>query len=291
VAAVRNELGHKDPYPRWVHRYTANTGPSGTEGFVWFESLVTNKHYDLYGHSDFMTAPHMEEHWMPFIRQPPNPLAIKHGRDVETEQEFLRIFADTDQLDIKTFGPKYTTVYVTDDMAISWIKANPDIYTFLVDRRTGNTVGYLNAPPVTKSMYNRLRQGKADDNSITGVDVLPYEGSQDLRVYLMSIVIDEDCRQLGQGPWHQAYVQLIGAFLDKLIDYARHKKVFVSHLLATAWTEEGQRVCRSLGMRPVGRDRLDDVIFEVNLQKITTTKGLLPALSRLLSVYNELRQS
>jgi hypothetical protein len=146
----------------------------------------------------------MSEHWLPFIRRAPNPLSIRHGRDVQSEREFIDIFADTDQLDTKAFGAKYSSVYVTDDMAINWIRANADIYTFLTDRRSGRTVGYLNAPPLNNGMYRRLRRGKANDNDITGSDIVSYDKDQRLKIYLMSIVVDEEYRQLGQGPWHQA---------------------------------------------------------------------------------------
>jgi hypothetical protein len=287
VAIVQNECGHKDPWPKLCYRYAPGTGRSGAEGFEWFDSLVNNKHYDYHTHSDFLSLPHMTEHWLPFFHRPPNPLAIRHGRDVQSEQEFLNIFADTDQLDIKAFGKKYDSVYVTDDMALGWIRANPDIYTFLIDRRSQKTVGYLNAPPLNSSMYKKLRRGRANDNDISGADIVSYDNNQTVKIYLMSVVIDEDYRQLGQGPWHQAYVQLIGGFLDKLTDYAKHKSIFATHLLATAWTDEGERICKSLGMEPVGRDKFGDRIYEVDLATVTTVKGLLPALARLLSVYKK----
>ena len=184
VAMVQNECGHKDPWPKWSYRYAPGTGRSGADGFIWFDSLVSNKHYDYHTHSDFLALPYMREHWLPFFRQPPNPLSIKHGRDVQSEQEFIEIFADTDQLDTKAFGIKYGSVYITDDMAINWIRANPDIYTFLTDRRSGQTVGYLNALPLSSNIYKKLRRGKANDNDISGADVVSYENDQRLKIYL-----------------------------------------------------------------------------------------------------------
>lgn len=83
-------------------------------------------------------------------------------------------------------------------------------------------------------------------------------------------------------------MQLIGGFLDKLIDYAKYKSIFVTHLLATAWTDDGERICKSLGMKPVGKDSFGDRIYEVDLARVTAVKGLLPALVRLLSVYKRL---
>jgi hypothetical protein len=280
VAIVRNECGHKDPWPRWSYRYAPGTGPSGSDGFKWFQSLVEDRSYDLYHHSDFFSLPHMEKHWLPFLRKQPYPLAIKRGRDVGDKEEFIRIFADTGELDEKAFGKRYSgEVYVTDEMALNWIRVNPDIYTFLIDRRSGRTVGYLNAPPVNNSMYTRLRRGRAGDNEITGGDIVEYGRDQQRKIYLMSIVIDESYRQIGHALWQQAYVQLISGFLDVLADYAIHKCVFVTHLLATAWTGEGERICKSLGMTPVGKDRFGDEIYEVKLSNIAHEKRLMPALA------------
>jgi hypothetical protein len=287
---VRNECGHKDPWPRWSYRYAPGTGPSGRDGFKWFPSLVEDSSYDHYRHSDFFSLAHMKTHWLPFLRTPRNPLAIRHGRDVESEDEFIRIFVDTDKLDKTAFGKRYTDdAYVTDEIALGWIRVNPDIYTFLIDRGSGRTVGYLNAPPLTSSMYSKLRRGQADDNEITGRDIVEYDHDQQLKIYLMSIVIDASCRHIGHALWQQAYVQLIGGFLDMLADLARHKSIFVTHLLATAWTDEGERICKSLGMTPVGKDRFGDQIYEVNLSNIARGKRLMPALTRLLAVYRKTR--
>jgi GNAT superfamily N-acetyltransferase len=187
---------------------------------------------------------------------------------------------------VEAFGRNYEAAYVTDDTALEWIKINPDIYTFLVDRASGKAVGYINAIPVDDALYTAIRRGSVADNEIAASGIVAYEREQEIKVYLMSIAVSEQHRQWGQGLWGQGYVRLIGGFLDKLVDYGKHCSIRVTHLLATAWTEQGLRMCKSLGMSQVGSDRFGDAIYEVELAKIPPDrKGLLPALRRLMSVY------
>jgi serine/threonine-protein kinase len=68
VQAVRNEYGVEDVWVRWVARFIAETGPSGTMGF-------TREHERLeqirlsYNHSEYFEKGHMREYWMPFLNK------------------------------------------------------------------------------------------------------------------------------------------------------------------------------------------------------------------------------
>ncbi len=288
ISLVRNECGHKDPWPRWASRVVPGTGPSGSKGFDWFDAVVDNVVLDEFGHSEFLTKRHIEEHWMPFFRRPPSPLAIRHGRTIETAKEFAALFHHTDAVDLAVFGKNYEASYVTDELALSWVSINPDIYTFLIDRGSGNAVGYINALPVRDELYASIRNGTIADNQVPPSGILPYERNQQIKIYLMSIAVSEQYRQWGQGLWSQGYAQLIGGFLDKLTDHARHGSIRVTHMFATAWTAEGVQMCRSLGMIEIGTDPFGDTIYEVELNKIPCDKKVIPALRRLLNTYRRL---
>ena len=289
VALVRNECGLKDPWPRWAARLVPGTGPSGSAGFDWFESVVEDVFYDEFGHGEFLTRRHIEEHWMPFLRRYPSPLAVLHGRTLQRSGDFSAIFNDTNAIDVEAFGKKYEAAYVTDELALGWIKVNPDIYTFLIDRESGRAAGYINAIPVDDTLYDGIRDGRITDDEVSASGVVAYARDQEIKVYHMSIAVSEQHRQWGQGLWNQGYVQLVGGFLDKLIDYAKHRSIRATHLLATAWTEQGLQMCKSLGMTKVGEDRFGDDIYEVVLANIPSDKkGLQPALRRLLDVYRNM---
>jgi len=105
----------------------------------------------------------------------------------------------------------------------------------------------------------------------------------------MSIAVAEEHRQWGQGVWNRCYVHLIGGFLDKLVHYAKHRRIRATHLLATAWTDPGKKMCQSLGMTQVGTDKLKEAVYEVELANLPADKAsLMPAFRRLLDVYRDL---
>jgi hypothetical protein len=195
-------------------------------------------------------------------------------------------------IDTEAYGtlPHYADVEIPRGLSLTWIKVNPDIYTFLIDRQTQKAAGYINAMPVEGALYERIRSGKIADNSIQADGIVPYGGTQTVKLYLMSIAIAEKYRRWGEGIFQQAYVQLLNGFLDKLIYYARNHGVRATHFLATAWTPEGRRMCQSFGMTEIGKDAFGDSILELDLQVLQSSKTakLMPALKRLLKVYNDL---
>lgn len=291
VASVRNECGHKDPWPGWASRFVAKTGTGGAEGFEWFTSAVENVHCEWFSHSDALMRPHIEHQWIPFLRRAPSPLGILHGRDIQDGDEFAAILDHTgDVIDNEAYGalPNYHEVEIPRGLSLTWIKVNPDIYTFLIDRDSSCPAGYINAMPVDDDAYAEIRQGKLTDDEILADMILPYEGGPSaVKIYMMSIAIAGKYRRWGDGIFQQAYVQLIAGLLDTLIYYWNHHGVRVTHMMATAWTPEGRRLCGSLGMVEIGRDKFNDPIFEVDFGAIRGKTGLrlMPAMRRLIDAY------
>jgi hypothetical protein len=294
VAAVRNECGMKDPWPKWASRIVAQTGTGGSGGFEWLSSAVENVPCEWFGHSDALMRQHMEQLWIPFLLRSPSPLKLLHGRDIQDGKEFSKTLDHTGTIiDREAFGnlPHYSDVEIPRGLSLTWIKVNPDIYTFLIDREHGEPAGYINAMPVEDALYTEIRTGKVGDNEILSNQIIPYVGSRKmLKVYMMSIAIAEKFRRWGDGIFQQAYVQLQTGFLDKLAHYGKHHGVRVTHLLATAWTPEGRRICEFFGMTEVGKDKFGDSIFELDLGSLRQMPDakLIPALRRLVKVYNQL---
>ena len=76
-----------------------------------------------------------------------------------------------------------------------------------------------------------------------------------------------------EGLFDTPYVQLVTAFLYKLIFYYKNKRTRVTHLLATGMDSlQGIKVCQLLGMNEVGRDRFNDPIYEVEIDKVDVTE-------------------
>src|SRR5437879_4456953 len=181
VASVRNECGQKDPWPKWASRLVTRTGTGGSEGFEWFDAAVENVHCEWFGHSDSLMRPHIERQWLPFLRRPPSPLGLLHGRDIQDGEQFSKTLDHTGTIiDAEAFGklPHYPEVEIPRGLSLTWIKVNPDIYTFLIDRQSRSPAGYINAMPVEDELYASIRSGKIADNAVPADAILPYIGSR-----------------------------------------------------------------------------------------------------------------
>jgi pimeloyl-ACP methyl ester carboxylesterase len=290
IGSVVNERGLKDPWPGWAKRFVKRAGTGGSGGFDWFGPAVENVTYD-FEHSDSSVRAHMENYWLPILFRKPSPLTLLHGRDIQDRAKFEQTLDYTGNvIDEEVYGtlPHYEDAEIPDGLAEGWIRINPDIYTFLIDRESRKPAGYLNAMPLDDSVYERVRKGELTDNKITAEGVVPFQDNRELKIYLMSIAIAEKHRRTGDGVFQQAYLQLVTGFVHKLIHYAKNHSIRVTHFLATAWTPEGRRMCHSFGMNQVGLDPYGDEIYEIELSTLNRfDRKLLPALRRLLTVYAE----
>jgi pimeloyl-ACP methyl ester carboxylesterase len=293
ISLVRNECGQKDPWPHFAKIFVARTGTAGKKGFDWYNTHVQNVRCEWFGHSDSLMRAHIETQWLPFLRQPPSPtLDILHGHEINDESEFDRILNYSGGIiDEEAYGKieDYNDVRIQRSLSKEWIRQNPDIYTFLIDRHTRLPAGYINAMPVSDDLYAGLRSGKVQDNQVPRKGILPFLGRKPVKIYIMSIAIAEKYRRWGEGIFQRGYAHLFTGFLNKLINYAKNDHIRVTHLLATAWTDEGVAMCRDVfQMVEVGKDKEKFPIFELDLRSMTEQQSLSPALKRLFKVYSSM---
>lgn len=294
VAKVRNECGQEDPWPSWAGRLVARAGTGGKDGFDWLGSAVENIRCEWFGHSDALMRAHMERCWLPFLEREPSPLTLLHGRDIQDRQEFSATLDHTGTvIDPQAYGaiPHYSEVEIPRGLSMEWIRINPDIYTFLIDRSTRKPAGYINAMPVNAQLYEEIRRGVVKDNEIQAQSLLPFSSGSALQIYLMSIAIDEKYRRWGEGIFQQSYIQLLNGFMDKLTYYVKNHRIRITHLLATAWTPEGRKMCSLFGMKEIGEDDFSDPIFELDLRSadLNTKCQVLPGVKKLLSAMKDSR--
>lgn len=290
VASVRNEVGLLDRWPRVTSLVERGAGTSRSQGFDWFESSVENVFF-AFRRSDAQRRIHIEQYWKPFLLTRPSPLSLRHGRSIMDEAAYREIFLDTNVIDDQVFGrfSHFREAEPTDDLVMEWLRVNPDIYTFLIHRDSQQTVGYLNAIPVTERLYDSIRAGSGSDANLPASEVVPFFGEDTIKIYVMSIAIMPEYRRLGDGPFQLAYIQLFSGFVDKLCFYAKTHGLRATHFLTTAWTAEGHNISKHLGMEPVGADKFGDTIYELNLTSPRLSKeGSLPkGLKRLLRMYED----
>ncbi|MFL6390100.1 MAG: hypothetical protein ACJ71U_21680 [Terriglobales bacterium] len=296
VSRVKNEFGLRDIWAGMVGRFVAGTGNSGRRGFEIVSSALQQHRLEFFKHSDFFHRSHIETSWVPFLMSAPSYLAIKHGRDVEDVKEFNTITDMTGPvIDTACFGnlPHYSEIEIPRGLSLEWIKVNPDIYTFLMDRRNNQARGYINAMPVNDELFAKLKSGAIEDNEVTADGLEPFTEGAILRMYLMSIAIAPELHRVGPGLLQPAFEQLLNGFIDKLVYYAQTNSVRVSELVAVGWTLQGKKLCRIFGMDEVGKDRFNNPVFWIDLNDPTVLqkRRFYPAVRKLIAVYQQMRDT
>jgi GNAT superfamily N-acetyltransferase len=294
IGAVYNECGTKDIWPVVAARLVTGTGSAGRLGFNWYGSVVRNQHLDEFGHSDFQSRQHMVTHWKEFLTSPPVPYSVRQGKQFETESDFRDVLDYLGSvLDEQFYGQLegYSETKVTLTQSVDWGSVNPDIYTFLMDRRIGQPAGYITAMPVEDSLYETLKTGKLTDDLVRAEDVAPYVDGKPVKIYLMSIGVERTSRRWGDGLYDVTYVKLVAALIEQLVGYAKFRNIVVTHILAVAWTSAGRQMCQDFGMSKIGEHKFGHGIYELDVRLRMRDPAFKPApiLRRLFDAYRRRR--
>ena len=193
---------------------------------------------------------------------------IIHGRDIDSIDSINTILDVTSLIDNEVFGilPDYSELEPSQENAIEWVKINPDIYTFLQNKENDEITGYINAIPINDSTYEKIAQGILQEKQINETHVFSFDQSEEVNIYFMSIAISKKERLLNQGLIKSAFERLIQGLIEKLVYYAIYKRTKVKNIIAVAWTIEGIKLCDCFGMEPIGKDKYNHPIYNLNLQ-------------------------
>jgi hypothetical protein len=122
------------------------------------------------------------------------------------------------------------------------------------------------------------------------IGVLYRDLDDHLRTMNLQVIVLSVTSFRGEGIFQQSYLQLLNGFLDKLTYYVKNQEIRITHLLATAWTPEGRKMCGLFGMTEVGKDGFSDPIFELDLRFADlNSKSGLPGVKRLIGAMEKLR--
>lgn len=297
VNLVRNEYSTRDLWTRIIGRAVRGTGPSGYSGFI--TTITTARRieqasFQFYRHSNYFTKGHMSVHWLPFLQRRPLNFSILHGAEVGDGKYRRLLEQKIEHIDRPSYAvlPGYNTAGPPLDLLLQWIKRNSDIYTFLVDPE-GDLMGYINAVPVRKSHFAKVKQGLANDNDISADDVIPYGTNQRLTVCLTSIAMTPSLRPVGQEVFGDAVDMLVNGYLAKLLKYAEGG-VQVTHVAAVAWTQPGNNLCKRFGMKQTGyRNEFGHSVYVLDVKEGMPPKIFkrFPRLQDLLDRYDGNKKS
>jgi hypothetical protein len=244
VNFVRNEFGAQDFWASIVGSFIRDTGSSGTDGFQLLSTVVSQESFEYFEHSDYFHKHHIENHWLPVLRKEPSPLQIRHGRNMDDDMDkFVTTLDATAAIDDICFAnvPDYEKSKIPRGLSREWVGVNPDIYTFVFDRRDDKVGGYINAMPVSNECFDKIKAGEIRDNQITSNDVVAFLRNQTLKVYLMSVVIDPVLRRASQGLFQEPFERLVTALIGKLYYHAINHQILVTELVAVGWTDQGKK--------------------------------------------------
>ena len=127
---------------------------------------------------------------------------------------------------------------------VSWLKANPSIYTMFKSKQNNRVCGYINALPVTTGAFNRFLTGSSMDIHLDYNDVVYPLAPGDYKLYIASIAVHPDHR----SGW--AYKYLSDSFVKKLIAQAE-AGIFYTEVLMDVFTPEGAKLAAHFGASPI----------------------------------------
>lgn len=231
----------------------------------------------------------MKDSWLPFLKKPPFSLTILQGKDVGNIKKFDNILNDSHQLiDEPCFShlKGWNDQVIPRGLSLSWVGIEPDIYTFLRDRRDRSTIGYINAMPLTEEAFHGVCSGALVDNQITQDHLVAYDSKREHYLYLMSMAIKPAYRVSDLGLISRAFETLLNGLIDKLISYAQ-EQIRIKEIVAVGWTPEGKKLCRALDMADSGKeDKYGHPIFLLDIAKmVASDKPGAHSLRELLGMY------
>ena len=130
------------------------------------------------------------------------------------------------------------------------IKRNPEVYWMLKDIVADRVVAYANLSPLGKddegeAWFDKIKTGKWPDSRIPKEAYIPYRDLDICRLLFCSIAIDPDYENKGLT------LNFIDEIVRKIISLKNDRGIIISDLIADAITENGHRLCKFFGMKPM----------------------------------------
>jgi hypothetical protein len=202
--------------------------------------------------------------------------------------QFDAAFDQTGRIDNLCFSGLDGFREIPDGLGREWIEIEPDIYTFLFNRRTNEACGYINAMPVTGECFDLIMHGVKDDADIKAADIVEFHPDRRLRIYLMSVAIDPKLRRDNQGLLQEPLERLVTGFAGKLYHYAVDHGIVVTELVAVGWTTPGRKLCEALGMTKKGEDVNKRPIYWLDFKSAGPSRSIFPSVQRLTETYRRM---
>ena len=161
---------------------------------------------------------------------------------------------------------------------LSWkpvVEANPDGMRLVVNSNE-EIVAYWHFLPLDDEHYEKAKKGELDDGSIRidALDILGPPGEYNM--YFTIIAIVPSYRGI------RALRLLLDAFAENLLQMAK-RDIFFPEICATAFTPEGDAMCKTLKMKLLTKHHAHGKVYWLNLRTCPNNVFYHPELHRLYS--------
>ena len=180
-------------------------------------------------------------------------------------------------IDNCVYSSEFQGVY---DTCINWWRRNPDIYVMIEDCSTKRIVGYINAMPLSNGYYHRIRSGETIDIDVPCEEIETYDCPDTYKLYFSSIAIHPDYHNTS------AFKALLDGFIIHLLRLYE-REIYFSTVLADAVSITGEKLCHSMGLKPVLNSNHRSKIFEGTLMPPTIRPTTILC-KRLIAAYSQL---
>lgn len=164
------------------------------------------------------------------------------GAELPTDYSDIGFF----EIDRQVFASQYQTLSLSElghrELSQQWYAKNPSIYTLVM--YAGQVVGYCNTMAVTKECFDALMSGSLGDGEITASSVYSFREPCELYLYICGFAI---------VPSHQNSPRALLALLRGLrrkFETLRQLGTRVCEVGAIAWSDDGKRLAKLLGLSP-----------------------------------------
>ena len=141
---------------------------------------------------------------------------------------------------------------------LSYFEANPNVYLFFKDERTGKIAGNIDICPVTDECYGMIRSGRFLDREISPDMVLSYDMPALYNLYYEGITVRREYRNT------ELFLFMFNSLVDLFRDLGE-KEVYARRMVADAVTKEGKKFCKLFGMVKIGESDHGSSLYEVSL--------------------------
>lgn len=145
------------------------------------------------------------------------------------------------------------------EVTYKWYQCN--IYSHIAVRsaKTKQIAGYFAILPVTDELFQKIQSGEFKDNDLTTDGIRQYDMQDFYKLYVASVCIH---------PQHQntmAFNRLYHALVEMMFELASEREIYITDIITEASTEQGEKLCKILGLRKLMDTNLDTKLYIASL--------------------------